>query len=41
VPRFDTDRYFVGYIGIGVDITERKLAEVALSSLSGMHERIR
>jgi PAS domain S-box-containing protein len=27
VPRFDQDRSFVGYIGIGVDVTERKLAE--------------
>ena len=27
VPRFDQDHSFVGYIGIGVDLTERKLAE--------------
>lgn len=35
VPRFDQDRSFVGYIGIGVDVTDRKLAEVALASVSG------
>ncbi len=35
VPRFDKDRSFVGYIGIGVDVTERKLAEMALTSMSG------
>ena len=35
VPRFDTGRSFVGYIGIGVDVTERKLAEVALEKLGG------
>ncbi|MGB2662404.1 MAG: PAS domain-containing sensor histidine kinase [Candidatus Acidiferrum sp.] len=35
VPRFDKDRSFVGYIGIGVDVTERKLAEMALTSVSG------
>jgi PAS domain S-box-containing protein len=35
VPRFDKDRFFVGYIGIGVDVTERKLAEMALTSVSG------
>jgi len=33
VPRFDQDRSFVGYIGIGVDVTDRKRAEEAL------HER--
>ena len=27
VPRFNQDRSFAGYIGIGVDITERKLSE--------------
>jgi PAS domain S-box-containing protein len=27
VPRFDQDHSFVGYIGIGIDLTERKLAE--------------
>ena len=31
VPRFDQERSFVGYIGIGVDVTERKLAEVTLA----------
>jgi PAS domain S-box-containing protein len=30
VPRFDQDRSFVGYIGIGVDVTDRKLTEEAL-----------
>jgi PAS domain S-box-containing protein len=30
MPRFDQDRSFVGYIGIGVDVTEYKRAEVAL-----------
>jgi PAS domain S-box-containing protein len=35
VPRFDKDRSFVGYIGIGIDVTERKLAEIALTSMSG------
>ena len=34
VPRFDQNRSFVGYIGIGVDITERKLAEAALANVS-------
>jgi len=35
VPRFDQDREFVGYIGIGVDVTNRKLAEAALANVSG------
>jgi PAS domain S-box-containing protein len=30
VPRFDQDRSFVGYIGIGVDVTDRKRAEEEL-----------
>jgi PAS domain S-box-containing protein len=30
VPRFDQDRSFVGYIGTGIDVTERKDAEGAL-----------
>jgi PAS domain S-box-containing protein len=30
VPRFDRDRAFLGYIGIGVDVTERKRAEERL-----------
>jgi PAS domain S-box-containing protein len=30
VPRFGQDRSFVGYIGIGVDVTDRKRAEEAL-----------
>jgi len=34
VPRFDQDGSFVGYIGIGVDITELKLAEAALANVS-------
>jgi PAS domain S-box-containing protein len=35
VPRFDKDRSFVGYIGIGIDVTDRKLAEQALANVSG------
>ena len=34
VPRFNEDGSFVGYIGSGIDVTERKLAEDALSTLS-------
>jgi PAS domain S-box-containing protein len=34
VPRYDIDGSFVGYIGTAVDITERKLAEEALSTVS-------
>jgi len=34
VPRFNQDRSFVGYIGIGIDITERKLAEDVLANVS-------
>jgi PAS domain S-box-containing protein len=34
VPRFDQERSFVGYIGTCVDITDRKLAETALASVS-------
>ena len=34
VPRFNADRSFAGYIGSGVDITERKQAEETLSSVS-------
>ena len=34
VPRYDADGSFVGYIGTAVDITERKLAEEALSTVS-------
>ena len=34
VPRYSVDGSFVGYIGTGVDITERKLAEEALSTVS-------
>ena len=32
VPRFNPDRSFIGYIGIGVDVTERKHAEEALKT---------
>jgi PAS domain S-box-containing protein len=35
VPRFSPDRSFAGYIGSCIDVTERKLAEEALASLSG------
>jgi PAS domain S-box-containing protein len=34
VPRFNADRSFAGYIGSAIDVTERKLAEEALSSMS-------
>jgi len=34
VPRFNADGSFAGYIGSCLDITERKLAEEALSSVS-------
>ena len=34
VPRFHADGAFVGYIGSGFDVTERKLAEEALSMVS-------
>ena len=33
VPRFNSDDSFAGYIGSGVDVTERKLAEAALSGM--------
>jgi PAS domain S-box-containing protein len=34
VPRFNQDHSFAGYIGTCIDITERKLAEVALANVS-------
>lgn len=34
VPRFHADGAFAGYIGSGIDVTERKLAEEALSRVS-------
>jgi PAS domain S-box-containing protein len=34
VPRFNQDGSFAGYIGSCVDVTERKLAEVALSGVN-------
>jgi PAS domain S-box-containing protein len=34
VPRYDADGSFAGYIGTAVDITERKLAEEALATVS-------
>jgi PAS domain S-box-containing protein len=34
VPRYDVDGSFAGYIGTAADITERKLAEEALSTVS-------
>jgi PAS domain S-box-containing protein len=34
VPRFNTDGSFAGYIGSCVEVTERKLAQEALSSMS-------
>jgi PAS domain S-box-containing protein len=33
-PRYTTERMFAGYIGSAVDVTERKAAEAALSTLS-------
>jgi PAS domain S-box-containing protein len=33
VPRFNGDGSFAGYIGSGIDVTERKLAETALSMM--------
>jgi signal transduction histidine kinase len=35
VPRFNPDGSFAGYIGSCIDMTERKMAEEALASLSG------
>jgi PAS domain S-box-containing protein len=35
VPRFNADGSFAGYIGSCIDVTERKLAEEALHSISG------
>jgi PAS domain S-box-containing protein len=35
VPRFNPDRSFAGYIGSCIDVTEHKIAEEALVSLSG------
>jgi PAS domain S-box-containing protein len=35
VPRFNPDGSFAGYIGSCIDITERKVAEEALSALTG------
>jgi PAS domain S-box-containing protein len=34
VPRFDAEGSFAGYIGSGIDVSERKQAEAALSSVS-------
>ena len=34
VPRFNADTFFAGYIGSAIDVTERKEAEEALSSVS-------
>jgi len=34
VPRFNPDSSFAGYIGSSIDVTERKLAEDALSTVS-------
>src|SRR5436190_8130001 len=34
VPRFNQDRSFAGYIGIAVDVTDRKTAEEALHQLN-------
>jgi PAS domain S-box-containing protein len=34
VPRYNQDHSFVGYIGIGIDVTERKRAEEILAGVS-------
>jgi PAS domain S-box len=34
VPRFNPNGSFAGYVGSAIDVTERKLAEVALSTVS-------
>jgi PAS domain S-box-containing protein len=34
VPRFNQERSFVGYIGIGVDVTDHKQAETVLANVS-------
>jgi PAS domain S-box-containing protein len=34
IPKFDTDGSFAGYIGSAIDVTERRLAEEALSAIS-------
>jgi signal transduction histidine kinase len=34
VPRFNEDQSFIGYIGIGIDVTERKQAEETISSMN-------
>jgi len=34
VPRFNRDHTFIGYIGIGIDVTERKQAADTLSNIS-------
>jgi PAS domain S-box-containing protein len=34
VPRFNHDGSFAGYVGIGIDVTDRKQAEEALASIS-------
>jgi PAS domain S-box-containing protein len=34
VPRFNQDRSFAGYIGIGVDVSERKQAERSLADMT-------
>ena len=37
-PRFNQDRSFAGYIGIGIDVTERKLEEEARVQLAAIVE---
>jgi PAS domain S-box-containing protein len=34
VPRFNDEQVFAGYIGIGIDVTDKKLAEAALLTVS-------
>ena len=38
VPRFDQDGSFVGYIGIAVDVTDRKKTEQALQQANRVLE---
>lgn len=40
VPRFDEDRSFAGYIGIGVDVNERKRVEERLRESEARYEQL-
>jgi PAS domain-containing protein len=39
VPRFDPDGSFVGFVGIGVDVTDRKESERALQQANRVLEQ--